>query len=408
MNMKFNLKTLLFAVVAIVAAGFSSCSDDDFTSTIFDTDPRQDYLDKTQFTFPLDTFVKKEFLEPYNVKFNYKFEDKASDMQKNLTPASYDKSVDLAVLTKYLWYDVYKDLAGEAFLKKNSPRIINITGSKNYNVSQGTETLGDASSGVKINLYNVNNLDVNNIDVMNEYCFKTMHHEFAHILDQKHLHYQKFNVISASLYDATGWSDAADSLKAGSGFVTPYASSAVNEDWAESFANYVTMDSLKWKQKLASAEYEWEEIDCNSQDDYNKLLTLGCNKDTIGYFKAPKSGSNYKIYRRVCLRDANGYVILDANGQPQWQHVSGVNGREIILQKVDLVRQYLKEYYNIDLDALRKMVQSRTYVTDADGKFILNNGSLVNKLTSIQESGKTLIDELRDEVNKYKELQETK
>lgn len=405
--MKFNLKSFLFVAIAALSTGFTSCSDDEFTSTIFNTDPAQDYLDKTQYTFPLDSFIKKEFLETYNVKFTYKFDDKGSDMNKNLTPATYDQSLDLAVLTKYLWYDAYKTLVGENFMKKYSPRIINLTGSKNYNVSSGTETLGDASSGVKINLYNVNNLDVSNIDLMNEYFFKTMHHEFAHILDQHVLHPTSFNTISSSGYDASGWSDAADSLKAGAGFITPYASSAVNEDWAESLANYVTMDSLAWEQKLASADYEWEEIDCEDQKAYEKLLSPGCNLDTIGYYKATKSGTNNKIYRRKCLRNADGTVALGDDGKPQWLHNTGVDGRATILRKIDIVRTYLKENYGVDLDQLRKVVQERTFVTDENGKFVTDkNGKLVNKLTSVQASGKTLIDELRDEVNKFKALQE--
>lgn len=403
--MKFNLKSLVLVAVAALSAGFTSCSDDDFTSTIFDTDPAQDYLDKTQYTFPLDTFVKKEFLESYNVKFTYKFDDKGSDKNKNLTPATYEQSLDLAVLTKYLWYDVYKELAGEEFLKKNSPRIINITGSKNYNASSGTETLGDASSGVKINLYNVNNLNVNDVDMMNEYFFKTMHHEFSHILDQKILHPTSFNTISSSGYDASGWSDSPDSLKAGAGFVTPYASSSVSEDWAESMANYITMDSLAWKQKLESADFEWEVLDCKNKTEYEKLLSPGCNLDTIGYFKQTQSGVNNKLYRRKCLRNADGTVALNEKGQPQWLHETGVDGRATILRKVNLVRTYLKENYNIDLDALRKMVQERTFVTNPDGTFVVENGNLVNKLTSVQESGKKLIDMLRDEVNKFKALQ---
>lgn len=404
--MKFNLKSLLFVAAAALSAGFASCSSDDFTSTIFDTDPRSEYLDKSQYTFPLDTFVKKEFLETYNMKYTYKFDDKGSDMNKNLTPAKYDNSVDLAVLIKYLWYDVYKEVAGQQFLKQYSPRIINITGSKNYNVSSGTETLGDASSGVKINLYNVNNLNVYDIKDMNKYFFKTMHHEFAHILDQNVLHQTAFNTISSGSYDASGWSDAADSLKAGAGFVTPYASSSYSEDWAESLANYVTMDSLEWKEKLESASFEWEEVDCESQSDYNKLLTPGCNLDTIGYYKATQSGSNNKIYRRKCLRNADGTVALNEKGQPQWLHETGIDGRATILRKVELVRTYLKENYSVDLDALRKMVQERTYVTDENGNFVLDRyGDLQNKLTSVQSSGKELIDELRDWVNKFKELQ---
>lgn len=404
--MKFSFKTLVFALVAAVSVGFTSCSKDDFTDTIFNTDPSQDYLDKTQYTFPLDTFVKKEFLEPYNVKFVYKFEDKGSDMNKNLTPAAYDKSLDLAVLTKYLWYDVYKELAGEKFLKVNSPRIISITGSKNYNASQGTEVLGDASSGVKINLYNVNNLDVSDIDMMNEYFFKTMHHEFAHILDQTVVHPTSFNVLTTG-YDAAGWSDAADSLKAGAGYVTPYASSSTSEDWAESMANYITMDTLAWAEKLGSASYDWEEIDCASQSEYNKKLTPGCNLDTIGYFKSTASGTDTKIYRRKCLRNADDSVVLDENGQPQWTHTSSVDGRAMILQKVDLVRTYLKENYGIDLDALRKMVQERTFVTNSDGSFAFDRyGRLINKLTYSEDSRTSLIEQLREEVNKYKALQQ--
>lgn len=403
--MKLNMKTLLFAALAATAVGFTSCSDDDFTDTIFNTDPTQDYLDRTLYSFPLDTFVKAEFLEPYNVKFTYKFEDKASDMNKNLTPARYDKSVDLAVLTKYLWYDVYKDLAGVDFLKVNSPRIINVTGSKNRNVSSGTETLGDASSGVKINLYNVNNLNVEDIDNMNTYFFKTMHHEFAHILDQTYVHPTAFNVLSNGLYDASGWSDAADSLKAGSGFISPYASSAYSEDWAESFAMYVTSDSISYATILGSAEFEWEEIECSSSSEYEKRLSPGCNLDTIGYFKQAASSINNKIYRRRCLRDANDNVVLGADGKPQWLHTSGVNGKEVILQKIDMVRSYLKTYYSIDLDQLRKTVQERAYVTNADGTFQLDRyGKLVNKFTSTQESGKTLIDELRQQVYKFEEL----
>lgn len=405
--MKFTFKTLLIVSIIAVSAGFVSCSDDDdFTATIFDSDPSIDYLDKSLYTFPLDTFCKKEFLEPYNLKFIYKMEDKGSDMNKNLTPATYDKSVDLAVLTKYLWYDIYKDIAGDEFLKENSPRIIHVIGSKNYNPSQGTETLGDASSGVKINLYNVNNLDASNITMMNQYFFKTMHHEFAHILDQTHLRPTSFNTISNSNYDAAGWSDSPDSLKSGFGFVSSYASSAVAEDWAECLSVYVTSDSISWNKLLNSASYEWEEVDCKTVNDYNKLIKPGCSLDTIGYFKEADNGEN-KIYRRKCLRNADGSVSLDKDGNVQWIHETGIDGREVILQKIDLVRNYLKEHYNINLDLLRREVQTHMYVTNEDGTFkVGRDGYLINKLVSVLPSGETLMDSLRQEVYKYKALQQ--
>lgn len=405
--MKFTFKTLLIVSIIAVSAGFVSCSDDDdFTATIFDSDPSIDYLDKSLYTFPLDTFCKKEFLEPYNLKFIYKMEDKGSDMNKNLTPATYDKSVDLAVLTKYLWYDIYKDVASDEFLKENSPRIIHVIGSKNYNPSQGTETLGDASSGVKINLYNVNNLDASNITMMNQYFFKTMHHEFAHILDQTHLRPTSFNTISNSNYDAAGWSDSPDSLKSGFGFVSSYASSAVAEDWAECLSVYVTSDSISWNKLLNSASYEWEEVDCKTVNDYNKLIKPGCSLDTIGYFKEADNGKN-KIYRRKCLRNADGSVSLDKDGNVQWIHETGIDGRAVILQKIDLVRNYLKEHYKINLDLLRREVQTHMYVTNEDGTFkVGRDGYLINKLVSVLPSGETLMDSLRQEVYKYKALQQ--
>ena len=405
--MKFTFKTLLIVSIIAVSAGFVSCSDDDdFTATIFDSDPSIDYLDKSLYTFPLDTFCKKEFLEPYNLKFIYKMEDKGSDMNKNLTPATYDKSVDLAVLTKYLWYDIYKDVASDEFLKENSPRIIHVIGSKNYNPSQGTETLGDASSGVKINLYNVNNLDASNITMMNQYFFKTMHHEFAHILDQTHLRPTSFNTISNSNYDAAGWSDSPDSLKSGFGFVSSYASSAVAEDWAECLSVFVTSDSISWNKLLNSASYEWEEVDCKTVNDYNKLIKPGCSLDTIGYFKEADNGEN-KIYRRKCLRNADGSVSLDKDCNVQWIHETGIDGRAVILQKIDLVRNYLKEHYNINLDLLRREVQTHMYVTNEDGTFkVGRDGYLINKLVSVLPSGETLMDSLRQEVYKYKALQQ--
>ena len=208
MKNRFNI--LLVATLAIMA-GFTSCgNDDDFTASIFDIN---DYpLDRTQYSFPLDTFLKVNYLEPYNVSFIYRMEDVGSDMDKNLTPAAYDKSVDLAVLSKYLWYEVYEKYGTAEFLKKNSPRIIHVIGSKSYNPSQGTETLGVAEGGLKITLYNVNRLNPSDIDYMNEYFFKTMHHEFGHILDQTILRPTAFNLLSNSSYDASTWSDTPDSV----------------------------------------------------------------------------------------------------------------------------------------------------------------------------------------------------
>ena len=306
MKRKFNY--LLLIAVATLSLGFVSCSDDDdFDSSIFDTVNHP--LDKTAFTFPLDTFVKVNFLEPYNLRFIYRMEDIGSDMRKNLVPAAYDKSCELAVLSKYLWYDVYKENSPETFLQENSPRIIHVVGSKNYNPTQGTEVLGVAEGGLKITLYNVNNLNVNDMDMMNEYFFKTMHHEFGHILDQTHLRPTAFNTISSGHYNATTWQETPDSVSIGNGFVSSYASSSASEDWVETLANYITMDSVRWLGMLNSASYEWEEIDYDKAL-YEDKMKGDYSRDTIGYLNVKDNGDK-KIYRRVCQRNGDGTVDLD-------------------------------------------------------------------------------------------------
>lgn len=404
--MKAKLSILMIAAVAMVSFTLGSCSDDKLGASIFDTVDHP--LDKSLYTFPLDTFVKVNFQEPYNVRYMYKMQDmslSSSDLQKNLTPCSYDKSVDLATLAKYLWFDIYKELANqhEIFLKKYSPRIIHIIGSKSLNVSQGTETLGVAEGGLKISLYNANNLSVDDIDMMNEYFFKTMHHEFGHILDQTISRPLLFNLLSNGQYDASGWTNTPDSVAAGRGFVSPYASSMAREDWVEVLANYVTRDTLSWNILLGSAEYEWEEIDIESESAYKKLITPGCNLDTIGYYKADKSGNgDNKVYRRVCVRNAAGNVEKDENGNPIWVHKSGIDGRSLILTKLDMVRAWLSDSYGISIDAMRKMVQQRTYLTDSKGDFVIKNGKLVNRFSY---NNYELMNSLRNQVEKYKELQ---
>lgn len=403
--MKNKLYLLLLATIAMVGIGFTACSEDDFTDSIFDT---KDYpLDRHAYSFPLDTFLKVNYLEPYNLKFIYRMEDIGSDMNKNLTPASYETSMQLAVLAKYLWYDVYEMYGGPEFLKKNSPRIIHVIGSKSYNTSQGTETLGVAEGGLKITLYNVNNLNVNDIDMMNEYFFKTMHHEFAHILDQTRIHPTAFNLLCNGQYDASSWSDTPDSVAAGRGFMSPYASSSTSEDWVETLANYVTLDTLAFERLMGAASYEWELIDMEYSDYLNRARGAA-SLDTVGYFKWSTGGDN-KCYRRRCARNADDTVALDENGEVQWLHTTGRDGVAIINQKLDYVRGWLKDNWGINLNDLRREVQQRQFLTNPDGSFVFTSyGSLVNRLTSPleDEPNVLLMTRLLMQVLQYMKLQQ--
>ena len=411
MKKVFNL--VITAIFGLSCLGTLSCSDEDFTETIFDT--REYPLDKTSYTFPLDTFVKKNFLEKYNMRFIYKMQDIGSDLQKNLVPCSYDKSCELAVLAKYLWYDVYEKCAGQEFLRKYSPRIIHVIGSPSYNPASGTETLGYAEGGLKISLMNANHMSIYNIEDLNEKFFKTMHHEFSHILHQTIEYPQDFRLISRSLYNPISWQETADSIAVSQGFVSDYASSADREDWVETIANYIVKDSISWNNMLNSAEYDWERVSVSKKlwDTYNILVRTGrADRDSVGYIdrKNPdaSSGSDgqYNIQRKLIQRDANDYAEVDANGKIIYLKTSGINGREIILRKLEMTRQWLLDNFNVKLDDLRREVQQRQWETNPDGTFKFDeNGQFINRLITTSEDGRIFMEKLLDEVNQYKSLQ---
>ena len=416
--MKSVFKIFFLAVAAFIAGNtMVSCSDDDLGPTIFQIP--DETLDRSLATFPLDTFVKETFLEPYNVRYIYKMEDIGSDLQKNLVPASYDQSVKLAVLSKYLWYDVYKKCAGEEFLKEYSPRIIHVIGSPSYNPSSGTETLGEAEGGLKITLYNVNNLDEANIDDLNEKFFKTMHHEFSHILNQNYVYPTDFPLLSNNDYDPMNWQETPDSIAAAKGFVSPYASSQAREDWVEVIANYIVKDQKTWDGLINTAGYDWETVEINAGD-FKKLQAQGGNIDAIGYFYEVsvdaeiENEQTWTIQRKVIQRENNedpwSDPILDENGNLIYLEQDGIDGRSLILQKLEMTREWLKTNFGIDLDELRNEVQQRQWVTNPDGSFKLDaNGNFINKLTAPLDTdpSKTLMQSLIDEVEKYKALQTT-
>lgn len=248
--------------------------------------------------------------------------------------------------------------------------------------------------------------------MMNHYFFGTMHHEFGHILDQHVLHPLSFNTLSSGHYNST-WTETPDSVSAGWGFTSSYASSSPNEDWVETLANYITRDSISWANLLTSASYEWEEVDYDKAIYEDKMKVRPFNRDTIGYLNTKDNGEK-KIYRRVCQRNGDDAqtVVLDADGNVQWLHRSGVFGDKLILQKVDMVRAWLKDNWNIDLESLRKSVQERLYVHRPDGTFVKDDftGMFINRLLqpSDEDPTRTNIEVLTDQVYKYKELQPNK
>lgn len=397
-------------LLAAVAGGFSSCAEDKIEGSIFDTTEKP--LDPNSFTYALDKFSQDNFLAPYNMRFVYKIEDIETDMTYNLVPSSYEKSVEMAALMKYLWLDVYKkNVPDAAFLPTYGPKIIQLIGCPAYNPSTGTETVGLAESGVKITLYKVNELDVNDIDGLNENFFKTMHHEFSHILHQTKAYPESFQEISAGSYDGFSWQDRNDVEARTLGCVTPYASSAVSEDWVETIANYIVKNDRDWNKILEDAKLDYEKVSLLAAEydpDDPTIIpgTVSVSTDII-------SGKpiEYSFIRIAVQRDENGKIIWttdEETGEQKWTLVKNddVDGYAVILQKLDMCKSWLKEKYQIDLDVIRKEVQGRQYLMQ-NGEYVLDDsGNYINLLTrKLDGKDITLMDSLVNDITKLKQTE---
>ena len=224
-------------LLAGLALALPSCNKDEIDDgSIFDTSAPE----RNEF----DRWLLKNYVNPYNIEVKYKWEDIESDMSYDLVPARMEQSEKLAQIIKYVWLEAYDEVAGIDFMRTYVPKQILLVGSAAWDADTQTSMLGTAEGGLKIILYNVNDLDryIDNIDALNEFYFHTMHHEFSHILHQTRPYSTDFQTITESDYVGAQWSEQADTTAHRLGFVTPYAMDQPDEDLAEIISTYITND----------------------------------------------------------------------------------------------------------------------------------------------------------------------
>ncbi len=305
--------------VPVLMLAFTSCgTHDDFTESIFDTSIP--VVDTNASTYDFDQWIYDNFTKPYNVEVQYKFNLPASDLNYQLAPAGYDKVQLVSYFLKYLFYEVYEKYAGTEFLKMYSPRIYHFIGSSGYNPTTGTEILGLASGGVKITLYNLNEMKAykpgvvyssDDIFALNQKYFHTIHHEFSHILHQTKSYPVTFGQITSKTYDPQYWQerDSVDTHQMG--YVTHYASSGSYEDFVETLSCIITDTDYRWMMRIINAcAPGWYSGD---KEEVIKLINnLGINMND-----AAAHWNNFKLYDEVEYDTetgsykANGRVVLD-------------------------------------------------------------------------------------------------
>ncbi|MFZ6011797.1 MAG: substrate import-associated zinc metallohydrolase lipoprotein [Bacteroidota bacterium] len=184
----------------------------------------------------LDKYIKTNYTDKYGVAVRYKFVDRYVDQNKRVTPPKRETVIPMLDFLTDLWIEPYISVPnGKKFFENHVPAEVVFIGSSIYN-DDGTVTLGTADAGARITITEVNYIDVDSM----EWVFRqlgTIYHEFAHIVHQRYNLPPNFQEISPQGYTSAGsWYNLTEEEALQRGFVSPYATSSFNEDFAETVA----------------------------------------------------------------------------------------------------------------------------------------------------------------------------
>jgi len=186
----------------------------------------------------IDKWILDSLTVPYNIAVKYKWDQSEVPLNRTLVPPNEEKVIPVLSSISKGWIQPYIDQAGVLFFKRISPKFFTLVGSPSFN-SDGSITLGTAEGGRKVVIYDLNNFrikgmpgytpsDTSRVLMM----FWVINHEFAHILDQNIKVPLEFSESSASSY-TSDWTNVSPQDALNEGFISQYAISAKEEDWAE-------------------------------------------------------------------------------------------------------------------------------------------------------------------------------
>ena len=240
----------LFLSVLLIAVAACSSDEPDYNRSVI----TPGNTERTEF----DSWLEANFVNPYNIAFKYRYEDIESDFDYYVVPADYNKAIKLAHLVKYLCVETYNEVAGVDFTCEYFPKMFFTIGEWEYK-NNGTFILGTAEGGRKILLAGVNDLDryIQNANMLNHYYFKTIHHEFTHILNQTKPIPTDFQLVTGNGYVADSWSEEPfNQIYLSRGFISSYAQHSYQEDFAEMMSIYITNDEASCGNMLKGADSE--------------------------------------------------------------------------------------------------------------------------------------------------------
>ena len=316
--MKIHFKIVPIVLLTSIAM-FVACdnSKDSITESQIDT--------STPILNDLDIYLRENFVAPYNIDIQYKWDVNDTSVNRYLHPSYEDNVEKIAEVLLDVWIAPYNTIGGENFIKNIAPREFVLAGGFNYNPGVPTITLGIAEAGARITLFNLDELDFSNIvyesdvlgsdddfDVQKSVVgpISTVHHEYGHILNQNIPYDPAFDAINPGDYTAQ-WFNRSNEEARRLGYITNYASNQSSEDFVEMIA-----------QMLIRSREQWDEL-----------------IDNIG------------VYNIDYPEDSDDIYILDDDGE----RIINTEAINTIRRKEQLVVEYFSLQYGIDLYELQEL-----------------------------------------------------
>lgn len=239
------MKKILLLLPVLVLL-FSTCASDDLdtNNSVF-----SDSVIKENNKF--DDWLDKYFVKPYNIRVIYDYVDIHSNYAYDLIPAEFSKARELTMAARYLWIEAYEEILGPAFFRQYAPRVLHYVGNPGWK-SNNSVVVGEAEGGLRISFFNVNTIVNGRPDTYMRFV-KTMHHEYAHVFQQKKATDPAFDQLTPGMYVSDNWTNVSEIEAWRGGCISPYAASSPTEDWVELFCIFVINTPEWWNNMLDKA-----------------------------------------------------------------------------------------------------------------------------------------------------------
>ena len=246
MKMKKYISMILAACSVLVMA---SCTKDEVSSESIFTEENHRY---TEF----DSWLQRNYVEPYNVRFEYRMPDRETSFNYWVSPPNIKESIMIAKLIKFTTLEAMVEMMSSGdetedpalFVKSYFPKVLFLVGSFEIS-SSGSTALASAENGLQINILGVNFFEYHK-DA--ERIAGTMLHEFTHILDGIHGSPAEFKDITLSDYVGDRYTSLTDDPYQ-KGFVSNYARSHYSEDVAETGGRLISLTEEEREAMIAKA-----------------------------------------------------------------------------------------------------------------------------------------------------------